>query len=185
MILITSLADAYYIAFPKDRLLAKVVVYTIFVLEIVQTGIVSHDIFFSLGSAFNDANAVDAIRTNWWSIPVSGGTCTHFPFLTTQGALTDKYSLAGFIGQLFFSYRIWMMSEKRVRGAPLIIGVVSIETNFKLHMTALTSFDAPIQLALASWISALICAEAFFRAKYFSVLLGGDSSFASIAVRLI
>ncbi|KAF8908634.1 hypothetical protein CPB84DRAFT_1767137 [Gymnopilus junonius] len=139
--ILVSQIYAYYIAFPKDRLLAKIVVYTMFLLELVQTGIVSHDIYVSLGSAVGNANAVDALRTNWWSIPVSGGT-------------------SGFIGQLFFSYRIWMMSEKQVRGAPMIIGI----------------------LALASWISSLVCAEAFFRAKHFSVLVGGDSSFASIAV---
>ncbi|PPQ84246.1 hypothetical protein CVT26_012354 [Gymnopilus dilepis] len=137
----SRLANAYYIAFPKDRTMAKTIVYTIFILEVVQTGIVSHDIYASLASSFGDITAVDAIRTNWLSIPVSGGT-------------------SGFIGQIFFSYRIWMMTEKQSRGAPLIIGI----------------------LALASWVSALVCAEAFFRAKNFSVLLGGDSSFASIAV---
>ena len=60
--------------------MAKAIVYTIFILEVMQTGIVSHDIYASLASSFGDITAVDAIRTNWLSIPVSGGTCAYLIF---------------------------------------------------------------------------------------------------------
>ncbi|KDR72613.1 hypothetical protein GALMADRAFT_73557, partial [Galerina marginata CBS 339.88] len=131
----------YYLAFPKDRLFAKVLVYTVFVLELGQTGVVAYDIYLALASSYGDPSAVDAIRTYWLSIPVSGG-------------------ISGGIGQFFFAYRIWMLSSK---GTPIIIGT----------------------LALASVISALISAEAFFRARTFSTLLSNDNnsgSFASIGV---
>lgn len=57
--------------------MAKTIVYTVFIIEIAQTVVVSYDTFASFVSSMGDPNAVDAIRNNWFSIPVCGGLCKH------------------------------------------------------------------------------------------------------------
>ncbi|PPQ93760.1 hypothetical protein CVT25_008140, partial [Psilocybe cyanescens] len=130
----------YYLAFPKDRLLAMTLVYGMLVLETMQTALVSHDVFVAFASQFGDSAAIDSIRNHWFSIPVCGG-------------------ISGGIVEFFFAYRIWIMSEKNSRGAPLII----------------------CTLALASIVSALISARAFFHARKFSTLLNNDDNSGSFA----
>ena len=65
--------DTYYIAFPNDRWLAKLLVYGIFVCEAVQTLIISHDTFQVFVVNFGDLHSMDLMHTNWFSIPIAGG----------------------------------------------------------------------------------------------------------------
>ncbi|KAF9482715.1 hypothetical protein BDN70DRAFT_402919 [Pholiota conissans] len=152
---------AYYIAFPKDRLLAKILVYTVFLFELVQTGIVSHDVYAALASSIgveDPLSMVNDIYNHWFTIPVAGG-------------------FTGGIGQLFFAYRIWMMTQSSAAAA--------------LQITSKSPSKGPpviiATLAVASLVSALIAAATFFRAKTFSLLLnqedvGAFESLASIGV---
>ena len=71
--LLTCGKDTYYIAFPNDRWLAKLLVYGIFVCEAVQTLIISHDTFQVFVVNFGDLHSMDLMHTNWFSIPIAGG----------------------------------------------------------------------------------------------------------------
>lgn len=117
----------YYIAFPNDRFLAKLLVYGIFLCEAVQTLIISHDTFQVFVVNFGDLHSMDSMHTNWFSIPIAGG-------------------ITGCIGQLFFAYRINMISETRT--VPVFI----------------------IILSAASGVSALIAGAQFYSAGSFSAL---------------
>ncbi|KAF8157034.1 hypothetical protein B0H34DRAFT_770658 [Crassisporium funariophilum] len=131
----------YYLAFPRDRLLAKLQVYGVLTIEIIQTVVVTHDVFAALGTSPGDLRALDSIHTHWFSIPVSGG-------------------ITGCIGQLFFAFRIWKMSAGS-KGPTVIICI----------------------LALASGVSALVAAVAFFNARTFTNLMSDSSrSLVSIGV---
>lgn len=68
-------SDTYYLAFPKDRLLAKLQVYGVLFCEFLQTAIVAHDVVVALVSSLGDPKvaALDSLHTNWFSIPVAGG----------------------------------------------------------------------------------------------------------------
>ncbi|KAH9477720.1 hypothetical protein JR316_0009946 [Psilocybe cubensis] len=104
------------------------------------------------------------------------GMVSHDVFVTFAASLSDAAGVddmrmywfsipisGGGIAQLFFAYRMWRVSGKKSKGGPLIIST----------------------LALASIVSALISARAFFQARRFSILLDNDDnsgSFASIGV---
>jgi len=132
----------YYLAFPKDRLHAKIQVYGVLIFEILQSAVVAHDVVIasslSLGGQEHDSlHSLNSLHTSWLSIPVAGG-------------------IIGGVGQLFFAYRIWKISNEK--GAPFFVAFLSI----------------------GSICAALISASAFFHAKTFTVLLRGTDGFASI-----
>lgn len=76
-----SCPDLYYIAFPKDRLICKCLVYGVCALETLQTVIITHDAFASFGRGFGSFEALDNIQLTCLSIPfLSGiGASQNFP----------------------------------------------------------------------------------------------------------
>ncbi|KAF8970235.1 hypothetical protein BDZ97DRAFT_1652686, partial [Flammula alnicola] len=94
----------YYIAFPNDRPLAKLIVYFVFALEVAQTVLVSRDVFAALAASVGSADPgsmIDPIYNHWFSVPVAGG-------------------ISGGVGQLFFAYRIWLMATNGASGSQII-----------------------------------------------------------------
>jgi hypothetical protein len=61
------------VAFPKDRLPLKITVYTTFLLETAQTGLITHDAFKFFAFGFTDPSLLDEVSTGWFSIPVMTG----------------------------------------------------------------------------------------------------------------
>lgn len=54
----------------------KILVYTVFVLEITQTVITSRDVYVALAGSIgvaDSSSAIDDIYNHWFSIPVAGG----------------------------------------------------------------------------------------------------------------
>jgi len=139
----------YYLAFPRDRLLAKLQVYGVLIFELLQSAVVAHDVVVALavvglqnfGDNFDLAQelsgSLDSLHANWFSIPLAGG-------------------IIGGVGQLFFAYRIWMISNE-IR-PPIAIAILSV----------------------ASIGSALVSSVSFFSAKTFSYLLQVNDGFATI-----
>jgi hypothetical protein len=66
-------SDLYYLAFPKDRLSTKCLVYGVYALEVVETILVTHDSFAAFGYGFGDISALTRIDFNWLSIPIMSG----------------------------------------------------------------------------------------------------------------
>ena len=62
-------------AFPRDQLLAKFLVYGVLVLEMIQTAVVSHDIYAALSSPWWGPSPakLNSIQNSWYSISVAGG----------------------------------------------------------------------------------------------------------------
>ncbi|KAF8236146.1 hypothetical protein L208DRAFT_1391271 [Tricholoma matsutake] len=95
----------YYIAFPKDRLICKCLVYGVCALETLQTVIITHDAFASFGRGFGSFEALDNIQL----------TCLSIPFLS---------GIVGCVVQVFYAYRINVLSRTKALG--FAISVVSI-----------------------------------------------------------
>lgn len=116
---------AYYLAFPRDRPLAKILVYGVLLLEMTQTALVSHDVFVALASPWGGASLakLNSIQNHWFSISVSGG-------------------ISGGIGQLFFAYRIWFISSENSRGAPIIISILATASAVSALVSAESFFRA-------------------------------------------
>jgi hypothetical protein len=66
-------SDLYYLAFPKDRLSTKCLVYGVYALELVETILVTHDAFAAFGYGYGDLSALTNVGFAWLSIPVMSG----------------------------------------------------------------------------------------------------------------
>lgn len=60
-------------AFPKDRIAIKILVYGLFVIETLQTALIVIDGFDVFATQKGDVLSLDAIRLYWLSAPVIGG----------------------------------------------------------------------------------------------------------------
>ncbi|KAF8181326.1 hypothetical protein BJ912DRAFT_1062186 [Pholiota molesta] len=84
----------YTVAFPKDRLPLKITVYTTFLLETAQTGLITHDAFKFFAFGFTDPLLLDEVSTGWFSIPVLTG-------------------IIACVAQGFYGYRIGIITQSK------------------------------------------------------------------------
>ncbi|KAK7014373.1 hypothetical protein R3P38DRAFT_1450128 [Favolaschia claudopus] len=96
----------YYQAFPNDRAHVKSVVYTMYILEIIQTALITHDPVAYLGLAYdNSAVWAETVPIGWYTVPI----------LSSIGSL---------IGQFFYAHRLYMLSNSYI--IPVIIVLMSV-----------------------------------------------------------
>jgi len=92
----------YYIAFPRDDYRRKSVVSLAYVLEIVQVGLSTRDVYRAYAIGWGNAAALDDIGLLWFSVPI----------------------LTGFISclsQLFYAWRISALSHN-----PWVVSAISV-----------------------------------------------------------
>ncbi|KAF8918109.1 hypothetical protein CPB85DRAFT_112786 [Mucidula mucida] len=94
----------YYLAFPRDRWLAKSIVASVYSLELIQTVLATRDAFRNFGTGWGDMTDLNEVGFLWFSVPVMG-------------------SIIGFVAQLFFAWRIWILSSRLY--IPVIICLLS------------------------------------------------------------
>ncbi|TFK74302.1 hypothetical protein BDN72DRAFT_80880 [Pluteus cervinus] len=95
----------YYQAFPKDRRFIKCLVYTIFLLESLQTIILFRDCFVVFTEGLVDPSLVNSTRFGLFDVAILDG-------------------ITGCIVQIFFAYRISVLSKSRI--IPSIICIVAV-----------------------------------------------------------
>ncbi|KAJ7433989.1 hypothetical protein FB451DRAFT_1419319 [Mycena latifolia] len=98
----------YYEAFPRDRLFNKCLVYTLYLLELVQTILMTHDAFAIFGSGFGDLSTLKAIHFAWFAIPIMSG-------------------IVALISQSFYAYRLFVLSKSRIM--PVLIVIVALASS--------------------------------------------------------
>ncbi|THV03697.1 hypothetical protein K435DRAFT_715355 [Dendrothele bispora CBS 962.96] len=111
----------YYMAFPRDKLIIKIIAYFVYTMELTQTILVTNDAFHAYGSGFGNWDEMTSMHMNWFSIPVMSG-------------------VVSLIGQLFFSYRIWVLSKSRI--IPGIVAVLAFTTTVAGFLTGIYVKDA-------------------------------------------
>ncbi|KAK0241167.1 hypothetical protein EDD85DRAFT_1020027 [Armillaria nabsnona] len=111
----------YYLAFPKDRNFTKYLVYGLYVVEFVQTILVTHDAFAVFGYGFGDLEALIDVHFGWLVSPIMGAA-------------------AAFVGQCFYAYRIFILSRSRI--VPIFIICVSLTSAVAAIITGIDSFCA-------------------------------------------
>ena len=67
------LPDFYYISFPRDRLNSKLLVYGVYLVECIQTALVTHDALRYFGSGFGDLQNLDRVQWLWIDTPILSG----------------------------------------------------------------------------------------------------------------
>ncbi|KAK0489271.1 hypothetical protein IW261DRAFT_1557753 [Armillaria novae-zelandiae] len=111
----------YYLAFPDDRRITKYLVYGIYVIEFVQTVLVTHDVFATFGYSFGDMDALAKVNFYWLTIPIMG-------------------AVAACIGQAFYAYRIFILSKSRI--IPIFIICISLINSGASIFTGIYAFEA-------------------------------------------
>ncbi|KAF8999131.1 hypothetical protein BDQ17DRAFT_1361396 [Cyathus striatus] len=114
--------DTYYLAFPKDRLQIKLLVYFILAIQTAQTLICTRDAFIIFAKSFGNVVVLDSVHTLWLSYPIMGG-------------------IVGWLYQCFSGYRIYQSSVQYKVGA----GVICLLSTF--GMVAAIVFGVHMQKA--------------------------------------
>lgn len=70
-------ADWYHISFPNDRWQLKCLVYTIYLIEFVQTILVSHDAFNAYAKFYGNLDELNAMQNEWLTVPVMSSIGKH------------------------------------------------------------------------------------------------------------
>ncbi|KAF9463530.1 hypothetical protein BDZ94DRAFT_1217899 [Collybia nuda] len=132
----------YYEAFPTDRLSYKSLVYGIYIIELAQTILVTHDAFAVFGFGFGNLEAVIDIHFNWFTVPIMSG-------------------VVALIGQTFYAYRIHILSGSWI--VPGFIVTISLISTVAGIIAGAFSFIAGnlitlnnhrISVAVGFWCSA-------------------------------
>ncbi|KAJ7097436.1 hypothetical protein C8R44DRAFT_643563, partial [Mycena epipterygia] len=103
----------YYQAFPNDRLFIKCLVYGVYVIELMETILVTYDAFATFGYGFGDLTALTEPGLYWFNIPV-------------------MTALVSFMGQSFYAYRLHVLSKLWV--LPGLTLIVSNPRSPHLHL---------------------------------------------------
>ncbi|KDR76220.1 hypothetical protein GALMADRAFT_466418 [Galerina marginata CBS 339.88] len=90
----------YYLAFPTDLSTSKLLVYGVFLIELVQTVLLSHTAFDTFAKGFGNMNALNHIGMIWFIVPIMS-------------------SSVAFIVQMFYAYRISILSKSFI--LPIVI----------------------------------------------------------------
>ncbi|KAK0484816.1 hypothetical protein IW261DRAFT_1668927 [Armillaria novae-zelandiae] len=110
----------YYLAFPNDRRFLKYLVYGIYVIESVQTMFVARDAFAIFGYGFGDMDALTRMNFLWLTVPIMS-------------------AVAAAIGQLFYAYRIFVLSKSRL--IPTFIVCVSLTSSVAATIAGIYCFQ--------------------------------------------
>lgn len=66
------LTDVYYLAFPNDRLVPKLLVSFVYLIEVLQTVLATKDAFRNFGTGWGNMIDLDAVGLLWFSVPFLG-----------------------------------------------------------------------------------------------------------------
>ncbi|KAK0474444.1 hypothetical protein IW261DRAFT_1498991 [Armillaria novae-zelandiae] len=110
----------YYLAFPKDRNVIKCLVYSIYIIEFIETMLFTHDAFAVFGYGFGDIEALMGMHFNWLAVPIMSG-------------------VIAFAGQAFYAYRIFVLSKSRL--IPLFVLCVSLTSSVAAIITGAYAFQ--------------------------------------------
>ncbi|KAF8142933.1 hypothetical protein K438DRAFT_1634528, partial [Mycena galopus ATCC 62051] len=112
----------YYQAFPNDRLSNKCLVYGVYIVELAQTILVTHDAFSNFGYGFGNLSALTNMHFDWLTVPIMSG-----------------FAVAC-VGQSFYAYRVYILSKSKI--TPILIVAVSLTSMVGALITGAFSFIA-------------------------------------------
>ncbi|KAF9470971.1 hypothetical protein BDN70DRAFT_979533, partial [Pholiota conissans] len=166
----------YSQVFPNDRPMLKALVIGIYIMETVQTFLLTQTIWKMLVQGFGDIEGTDEVGTTFFSVCFIGG-------------------LVGFLVQLFYSWRIAIISQKRlIPGLIVIISLISFggalatTINSKRYSKFSELLDDNQSLAFTLWSGAgSVCdvVIAFCMCYYLRKRKGSFSQTQALVSRLV
>ncbi|KAJ3486712.1 hypothetical protein NLI96_g4049 [Meripilus lineatus] len=109
----------YYLSFPRDRLLPKLIVATTYTLEVLQLVLATRDAFRNYGRAWGNMIELDKVGWQWFSV-------------VTMGAVVAAMS------QSFYAWRIWVLSHK-VHVPLVVLTLSTFQTVAGLYNAVITA----------------------------------------------
>ncbi len=73
--------DIYYEGFTQDRTITRYLVYGVFVMELIQTVLVSFDAFSVFAFGFGDLASLTAMHYHWLTVPIMSGLGNSHPLV--------------------------------------------------------------------------------------------------------
>ncbi|KAI0085581.1 hypothetical protein BDY19DRAFT_442111 [Irpex rosettiformis] len=108
----------YYISFPNDKRLPKIIVSSCYILELLQTVLSTRDAFRNFGTGWGNMEDLDTVGWLWFSVPVLG-------------------SIICCMGQLFYTWRLYMLGRSWfITGIILTIALVQLGFGLYSGITA-------------------------------------------------
>ncbi|KAK0459901.1 hypothetical protein IW261DRAFT_426718 [Armillaria novae-zelandiae] len=111
----------YYLAFPNDKHFIKYLVYGIYMVEFVQTILLTHDAFATFGYGFGDLDALTDMHFYWLFGPIMS-------------------AITACIGHAFYVYRIFILSKSRI--VPIVVICICLTGSVAAIITAVYLFQA-------------------------------------------
>ncbi|KAJ7882637.1 hypothetical protein B0H14DRAFT_2703514, partial [Mycena olivaceomarginata] len=106
---VTIQVYVYVLAFPHDKIVVKALVYSVFFLDLLQTGFATHYAWYVLAGGWG--NPLALLSTPW-----------------TLATIAPLTALVSFLVQLFYSWRIWVISHGQKRFIPILAIIVLTAT---------------------------------------------------------
>ncbi|KAF8886118.1 hypothetical protein BD779DRAFT_1673302 [Infundibulicybe gibba] len=135
----------YYLAFPKDRLATKCLVFGLFLVETLQTSFVVHDAFDRFGSGFGNLAVFRNNQLEWLGVPI----------------ITGIVSCAV---QTFFAYRIFILSKSKLLWSMICVialsqcGAAITQGVQALQVREFSKLQAEAFISCAIWlVGAAVC----------------------------
>lgn len=126
------LTDIYYLAFPHDNRYNKILVYAIFLVETVQTVLITHDSFHSFAIGYGNINVLNSAQLEWIAIPIMSGAGTS-TLNSINWILIYSFIKVSMVVQMYYGYRLTILSGSRTLG--ILISVVR-RFNSRMSFTA-------------------------------------------------
>ncbi|KAJ7184650.1 hypothetical protein C8R46DRAFT_1299936 [Mycena filopes] len=98
----------YFSAFQKDKPIAKALVWIILLIEVLETLANTRDTTRIFGIYWGDLEVANSIGWAWFSVPIIG-------------------SISAAIGQGFFSYRVYILSQRKLYAPALILALTMVQ----------------------------------------------------------
>lgn len=97
----------YHISFPRDRWTTKALVYFVYVIDTVQTCLVTRDVFNGYARHYGNLDVLDSIQTEWLAVPVFS-------------------SVVSCTVQVYYAHRIGILSGSQIlRGLVCVLALVA------------------------------------------------------------
>ncbi|KAJ7867017.1 hypothetical protein B0H14DRAFT_2439893 [Mycena olivaceomarginata] len=113
----------YYQAFPKDRLLAKCMMYSVYCIQLVDIVLSAYDAFQTFGYGFGSLSALSSVGLSWFASPVIA-------------------AIVSFIVQSFYAFRLHVLSKSRI--IPVLIVAASISVSISGFLTGRFTWEAVV-----------------------------------------
>ncbi len=116
----------------------KVTVYFSFILELLQTAMVTHDTWAIFVTGFGDMAELNDLHFLWFTLPILGGIGKHDDLSATANGFNLRH-LAGLLCHLTFAFRVSLLAESKIAGAIILVvsntSYVFIRRQSSLHIS--------------------------------------------------